>query len=134
MSASPDSRAPSEDKDEIDETAAEPSEAPKTDPQPKRKRGRPPGSKNKKTIAAEAAAAEAGSSAPPKRPRGRPPKRKSEEEHKAEGGEPSEPPPKKKRGRPPKNPRPEPTAGAGEASTSADPPKRKRGRPRKNSS
>lgn len=54
--------------------------APVADP-PKRKRGRPPGSKNKKTLAAQAAAAAAagpsgaGSSTDtPKRGRGRPPK------------------------------------------------------------
>lgn len=44
------------------------------DPAPKRKRGRPPGSKNKKTLAAEAAAAAAGPSTEAPRKRGRPPK------------------------------------------------------------
>ena len=52
-----------------------PISAPSTDAPPKRKRGRPPGSKNKKTIAAEAAAAAAGPSTDvQKRPRGRPKK------------------------------------------------------------
>lgn len=44
------------------------------DPPPKRKRGRPPGSKNKKTLAAEASAAAAGPSTDSPRKRGRPPK------------------------------------------------------------
>ncbi|KAI0754014.1 hypothetical protein C8Q80DRAFT_1116867 [Daedaleopsis nitida] len=110
----------------------------------KRKRGRPPGSKNKKSLAAETAGYE------------------------KEGGEPSEEPPKKKRARPHKNPLPaflgEPagaaTSGplktrskqgkgnshhtvtgsmqepstAGPSAASPATPKRKRGRPRKNGS
>ncbi|KAI0375018.1 hypothetical protein BV20DRAFT_976953 [Pilatotrama ljubarskyi] len=152
MSDSPEPRAHSDDAkvDEIDDNSGEPEAAPQNEPQPKRKRGRPPGSKNKKTLEKEAATGTAGPSAEaPRRPRGRPPKtltvyfhnhysqRKPEEEKKAEGGEPSEPPPKRKRGRPRKNPLPEPSGGEeGEPSNAAEAPpaKRKRGRPPKNAS
>jgi len=95
----------------------------------KRGRGRPKGSKNKKsgTSATEATGEEA-----PKRKRGRPPKRKAEDEG-------VEPPPKRKRGRPPKNPKPETEEEAdhvepvaAESSTATTTTKKKRaGRPRK---
>ena len=110
----------------------------------KRGRGRPKGSKNKKsgTSAAEATGEEA-----PKRKRGRPPKvriilitsssplftfphpqRKAEDEG-------VEPPPKRKRGRPPKNPKPETDEDADHvepAAESSTATKKKRvGRPRK---
>ncbi|KAI0079956.1 hypothetical protein K474DRAFT_1673028 [Panus rudis PR-1116 ss-1] len=94
----------------------------------KRGRGRPKGSKNKKTLA------KADEPPQPKRPRGRPRKRPLS----PEGGEPK---PKRPRGRPRKNPAPpapeaaqEPTTdegGEAEAGPSSEPPKRKRGRPRK---
>jgi len=103
-------------------TAADP--ASNTDAPPKRGRGRPKGSKNKKsgTSTAEAAGEE-----PPKRKRGRPPKRKAEEES-------ADPPPKRKRGRPPKNPKPDTDEDAdhaepAESSTATK--KRRPGRPRK---
>ncbi|EAU88458.1 hypothetical protein CC1G_11930 [Coprinopsis cinerea okayama7 len=87
----------------------------------KRGRGRPKGSKNKKTL---------GSPATPTTPtvprkRGRPPKEKKDDE---------EPRPKRPRGRPPKNPKPEGSTAAPAASASGDgaPVKRKRGRPPKN--
>ncbi|KAH9857000.1 hypothetical protein C2E23DRAFT_806227 [Lenzites betulinus] len=78
MSDSPEARAHSDNDnvDEIADNSGEPESAPQADPSPpKRKRGRPPGSKNKKTLAAEAALAATGSSTEsPRRPRGRPPK------------------------------------------------------------
>lgn len=104
-------------------TAADP--ATNTEPPPKRGRGRPKGSKNKKPGASttDATGEEA-----PKRKRGRPPKRKAEDEG-------ADPPPKRKRGRPPKNPKPDTDedadhVDAAEPSTATK--KKRPGRPRKN--
>ncbi|KAH9842649.1 uncharacterized protein C8Q71DRAFT_733763 [Rhodofomes roseus] len=146
MPDSPSREDPAEDKkDELEDNGGEPEtaevEASAESAQPaKRGRGRPRGSKNKKTIAAEAARAAGsstagGSSDPPvKRPRGRPRKRPAEDEA------PSEPKPKRKRGRPPKNKPAEAPAeaegdeGEPEAAAPSEPPKKKRGRPPKNAS
>jgi len=129
--------------------------APATDSPPKRGRGRPKGSKNKKsgTSAAEATGEEA-----PKRKRGRPPKVRNHSyllhltrsafssflphllshtraQRKAED-EAVNPPPKRKRGRPPKNPKAETDEDAdhvepaAESSTTTTK-KKKAGRPRK---
>ncbi|PPQ86843.1 hypothetical protein CVT25_012562 [Psilocybe cyanescens] len=90
----------------------------------KRGRGRPKGSKNKKS-GTSSAGPESPTTPTVQRKRGRPPKEKKEDT-----GE--EPPPKRPRGRPPKNPKP----ASGEATTSADvagdsSAKKKRGRPSK---
>lgn len=119
--------------DELEETAdgdtGEGEEAAPAEQTVKRKRGRPPGSKNKKTLAAEAAGTGASPEAPAvPRKRGRPPKRKPEEDPSAE------PPVKRKRGRPPKPKPPPPEDGNGEPSGESSAPKRKRGRPRKDAS
>ncbi|KAH9063382.1 hypothetical protein EDB87DRAFT_1603334 [Lactarius vividus] len=96
----------------------------------KRGRGRPKGSKNKKSVAgASVPAPEASPPTGEKRKRGRPPKPKNPQEDTSTG----EPPAKRKRGRPPKNPKPASTQeDAGEGGTSDLPVKRKRGRPPKN--
>jgi len=103
-------------------TVADPSS--NADAPAKRGRGRPKGSKNKKSGTSNA---EATGEEPPKRKRGRPPKRKAEEEI-------VDPPPKRKRGRPPKNPKPETDEDADrvEPAESSTATKKKRpGRPRK---
>lgn len=95
----------------------------------KRGRGRPKGSKNKKTAANTTDATSAMSAVP--RKRGRPPKPKTDQE--------GEPTPKRPRGRPPKNPRPSAPDGgeevtvSGEAATE-EATKRKPGRPKKTAS
>ncbi|KAI0256758.1 hypothetical protein BJV78DRAFT_1150697 [Lactifluus subvellereus] len=115
----------------------------------KRGRGRPKGSKNKKSAAGTAAStSEVAPAAGEKRRRGRPPKvclepiasgfpfsplvivqPKNPQEETATG----EPPAKRKRGRPPKTPKPVPPHDdVAEGATSDPPPKRKRGRPPKN--
>ncbi|KAH9484226.1 hypothetical protein JR316_0003706 [Psilocybe cubensis] len=93
----------------------------------KRGRGRPKGSKNKKS-GASSAGPESPTTPTVQRKRGRPPKEKKED-----AGE--EPPPKRPRGRPPKNPKPasgEATTSAAEAGDSSG--KKKRGRPSKKGS
>ncbi|KAI0006084.1 hypothetical protein BJV74DRAFT_802082 [Russula compacta] len=96
----------------------------------KRSRGRPKGSKNKKSAAGVAATtSEVAPAAGEKRKRGRPPKPKNVPEEGVSG----EPPAKRKRGRPPKNPKPSSPHDEGdEEGTSDSPAKRKRGRPPKN--
>jgi len=127
-------------------------------PTQKRGRGRPKGSKNKKSIAALAADASGESQKPKKR--GRPPKVRfllhpltrndrgaycSLPQEKKDDGE--EPAPKRRRGRPPKNPKPDSSSSAAAGTTSADAgpssapapepvspseqPKKRRGRPPK---
>ncbi|KAF4615459.1 hypothetical protein D9613_002963 [Agrocybe pediades] len=93
----------------------------------KRGRGRPKGSKNKKT-GASSSAPESPTTPVQRRKRGRPPKEKKED-----SGE--EPAPKRPRGRPPKNPKPAeegPAAAGGESGETST--KKKRGRPPKKSS
>ncbi|VDB82802.1 unnamed protein product [Peniophora sp. CBMAI 1063] len=119
----------------VGESAIPPAPAPVAGGAPvKRPRGRPKGSKNKKTLEKEAAqaaaiasgdpaaiaAAEQATSAPKKR--GRPPKVKTDD---------GEPAPKKKRGRPPKTKPEDAEEGGDEA---AEPEKKKRGRPPKSAS
>ncbi|KAF8350787.1 hypothetical protein F5887DRAFT_940901 [Amanita rubescens] len=87
----------------------------------KRRRGRPPGSKNKDAAAQPPAPAAPSTPAP--RKRGRPRKPRPEDT-----GE--EPPVKRSRGRPRKNPQP-PTEPAEAEGSEAPPPKKKRGRPKK---
>ncbi|KAI0705823.1 hypothetical protein BC835DRAFT_1409889 [Cytidiella melzeri] len=133
--------------DELDEAAVEADTVVPAAEPVKRKRGRPPGSKNKKTLAAQAATAGTSTGAgtsgetPVKRGRGRPPKRKSEEgaattATTADG----EPPQKRKRGRPPKaKPAAPPEDASGDDAAEDDgadeaAPKKKRGRTRKDAS
>ncbi|KAF8742356.1 hypothetical protein AX14_004912 [Amanita brunnescens Koide BX004] len=96
----------------------------------KRRRGRPPGSKNKEVVAEPSAPAAAPSTSGPRK-RGRPRKSiitdKENQPRPEDTGE--EPPVKRSRGRPRKNPQP-PTESA-EAEGSEAPPKKKRGRPKK---
>ncbi|KAF5358279.1 hypothetical protein D9756_001649 [Leucocoprinus leucothites] len=98
-------------------------------PPAKRGRGRPKGSKNKKS-AANASSATTTTPAVPRK-RGRPPKPKAEQD--------GEPAPKRPRGRPPKNPKPsvteggEGTSASGEAAAEPST-KRKPGRPKKTAS
>ncbi|KAF9532262.1 hypothetical protein CPB83DRAFT_847540 [Crepidotus variabilis] len=89
-------------------------------PPAKRGRGRPKGSKNKKTLAAGVDT----TSAPtvPKK-RGRPPKEKKADD--------DEPVAKRPRGRPPKNPRPSTGEAAASGEGGEPAPKKKRGRPPK---
>ncbi|KAF9005567.1 hypothetical protein BDQ17DRAFT_1325089 [Cyathus striatus] len=107
--------------DELDEpqSSGDAEAGPSTAAPQKRGRGRPKGSKNKKS--ADGATS---NDAPtqPARKRGRPPKEKKDD-----SGE--EPAPKRPRGRPRKNPKPE--AATGEGGDGAETPKRKRGRPKK---
>jgi len=86
----------------------------------KRGRGRPKGSKNKKTTSSSTT--EGPSVLSTGKKRGRPPKEKKEDD--------GTPPPKRPRGRPPKNPKPPATEGtSGEASEPSV--KKRRGRPPK---
>jgi len=122
--------------DDIEETdqpnTEDPDSAVHKDAQPaKRGRGRPKGSKNKKSGAATTTAGPS-EGVPVKKKRGRPPKEKKQDDSGAE-----EPPAKRKRGRPRKDQRaqevtapamaaPATADGLGETST-----KKKRGRPPK---
>ncbi|KAH9966724.1 hypothetical protein BC827DRAFT_1153087 [Russula dissimulans] len=113
---------------------------------PKRGRGRPKGSKNKKSAAGTAAStSEDAPAAGEKRKRGRPPKACSPEllfppfylpqpspKSVPEEGPSGEPPLKRKRGRPPKTKPTSPREDVGEGAASDTPVKRKRGRPPKN--
>ncbi|KAJ3561903.1 hypothetical protein NP233_g9910 [Leucocoprinus birnbaumii] len=135
MSASPkdqqDDAADRQSIDELDEPQPEVEKEGGTtetteNPPVKRGRGRPKGSKNKKTTASAPGATTTTPSVP--RKRGRPPKPKTEQE--------GEPAPKRPRGRPPKNPKPAATEGgegaAASGETAAEPStKRKPGRPKK---
>lgn len=98
-------------------------------PPVKRGRGRPKGSKNKKSTSSVTGTSPSTPAVP--RKRGRPPKPKTEQE--------GEPAPKRPRGRPPKNPKPlVPEGGEGENTSgeAAGEPsaKRKPGRPKKTAS
>ncbi|KAG6911460.1 hypothetical protein DXG01_014534 [Tephrocybe rancida] len=134
MSSSPhDPQEESEEKHGVDELDDQPGgdtegEAPAKDAPVKRGRGRPKGSKNKRTGSTPAATT--GSSSAPAvtpRKRGRPPKEKKVDE---EGD--VEPPTKRKRGRPPKHPKPDAGDGAeGDGDAPEPSAKKKRGRPSK---
>ncbi|KAG6878697.1 hypothetical protein C0993_011512 [Termitomyces sp. T159_Od127] len=114
--------------DELEETTGgnNESDAAVADALPKRGRGRPKGSKNKRPGMTPAATAGSSTAVTPRK-RGRPPKEK-----KPEGEADAEPPAKRKRGRPPKIPKSETgddAGGSGEATESSA--KKKRGRPKK---
>ncbi|KAF8447587.1 hypothetical protein L210DRAFT_3526789, partial [Boletus edulis BED1] len=123
-----------EDIEENDRPAAEEVEAataPKDALPAKRGRGRPKGSKNKKSGAASATAGPS-EGAPVKKKRGRPPKEKKPDDSGAE-----EPPAKRRRGRPRKEQKSQQTITAGTSATATGDGsgesivKKKRGRPPK---